>query len=79
MMKLPIQDRETAGRELVHALEDYREREHLVVLAAAKLDCHHGFKIVPGASHLFEEPGKLDIVQEAAADWFTDHLTGAQP
>lgn len=30
--------------------------------------------IVPGASHLFEEPGKLDEVARLAADWFTHHL-----
>jgi pimeloyl-ACP methyl ester carboxylesterase len=33
--------------------------------------------IVPGASHLFEEPGKLDEVARLAADWFTRHLCGA--
>lgn len=32
-MKLPIQDRIFAGRELARALDDYRNREHLVVLA----------------------------------------------
>lgn len=47
--------------------------------AAAKLNCRHEVKIVPGASHLFEEPGKLNIVQKAAADWFTDYLAGALP
>lgn len=47
--------------------------------AAAKLTCHHQIKIIPGASHLFEEPGKLDIVQQAAASWFTDYLTGTFP
>lgn len=31
--------------------------------------------IVPGASHLFEEPGKLDEVARLAADWFTRHLS----
>jgi putative phosphoribosyl transferase len=45
--------------------------------AADKLNCRHDVKIVPGASHLFEEPGKLAMVQEAAAEWFTDHLAGA--
>jgi pimeloyl-ACP methyl ester carboxylesterase len=30
--------------------------------------------IVPGASHLFEEPGKLDVVARLAADWFTYYL-----
>jgi pimeloyl-ACP methyl ester carboxylesterase len=30
--------------------------------------------IVPGAGHLFEEPGKLDEVARLAADWFARHL-----
>ena len=30
--------------------------------------------VVPGASHLFEEPGTLEVVGEAAADWFVQHL-----
>jgi putative phosphoribosyl transferase len=34
--------------------------------------------IVPGASHLFEEPGKLDEVARLAADWFARHLTAAR-
>jgi len=33
-------------------------------------------KIVPGASHLFEEPGKLKEVAQLAAEWFERHLTG---
>jgi pimeloyl-ACP methyl ester carboxylesterase len=32
--------------------------------------------VVPGASHLFEEPGALDQVALLAADWFTRHLRG---
>jgi pimeloyl-ACP methyl ester carboxylesterase len=31
-------------------------------------------KIIPGASHLFEEPGSLDRVALLAAQWFCDHL-----
>jgi len=31
-------------------------------------------KIVPGASHLFEEPGALDRVALLAAQWFRDHV-----
>ena len=31
--------------------------------------------IVPGASHLFEEPGALEQVAQLARDWFTGHLT----
>jgi putative phosphoribosyl transferase len=32
-------------------------------------------EIVPGASHLFEEPGALDIVARLASDWFKKYLT----
>lgn len=31
-------------------------------------------EIVPGATHLFEEPGTLERVAELAATWFTSHL-----
>jgi dienelactone hydrolase len=31
--------------------------------------------IVPGATHLFEEPGTLEEVAQLAADWFVNHLT----
>ncbi len=32
--------------------------------------------VVPGATHLFEEPGTLEQVAHLAADWFSRHLTG---
>jgi putative phosphoribosyl transferase len=35
--------------------------------------------IVPGASHLFEEPGTLDEVARLASDWFTRHLQRLTP
>ena len=31
--------------------------------------------VVPGATHLFEEPGSLERVAELARDWFLDHLS----
>jgi dienelactone hydrolase len=34
-------------------------------------------EIVPGATHLFEEPGTLDRVAELAGDWFASHLRPA--
>ncbi|HEX8944004.1 MAG TPA: dienelactone hydrolase family protein [Gemmatimonadaceae bacterium] len=34
--------------------------------------------IVPGATHLFEEPGALDRVSELALDWFDRYLAGAR-
>lgn len=33
--------------------------------------------LVPGATHLFEEPGTLDEVSRLAGDWFTRHLASA--
>jgi hypothetical protein len=30
--------------------------------------------VVPGATHLFEEPGALDEVAQLTADWFRQHL-----
>ncbi|MEH1166355.1 alpha/beta fold hydrolase [Micromonospora sp. CPCC 205539] len=32
-------------------------------------------RVIPGATHLFEEPGTLDEVAEQAGTWFTTHLT----
>ena len=36
-------------------------------------------EIVPGASHLFEEPGALEQVAALAARWFEDHLPPRTP
>ncbi len=35
--------------------------------------------VVPGASHLFEEPGALEEVSRRARDWFLRHLPAAMP
>jgi pimeloyl-ACP methyl ester carboxylesterase len=42
--------------------------------AAQQLRCEHRIAIVPGATHLFEEPGTLEAVAELATGWFVDHL-----
>ncbi|MBK5192333.1 MAG: dienelactone hydrolase family protein [Flavobacteriaceae bacterium] len=42
--------------------------------AYEKLQCERKFEIVPEASHLFEEPGKLEIVARLSADWFSKCL-----
>ncbi len=42
--------------------------------AAKKLNTEHDLVIVPGASHLFEEPGKLDVVADLARMWFAQHM-----
>ena len=40
--------------------------------AQMKRECK--IEIVPGATHLFEEPGALDKVAKLASDWFVDHI-----
>jgi putative phosphoribosyl transferase len=42
--------------------------------AHARLVCPKELVIVPGATHLFEEPGTLEQVAKLAADWFHRHL-----
>ena len=42
--------------------------------ALAQLRCEAELEIVPGATHLFEEPGTLERVAQLAIDWFTRHL-----
>jgi pimeloyl-ACP methyl ester carboxylesterase len=44
-------------------------------LALAALTVEKRLAVVPGATHLFEEPGALDEVQRLAAEWFVDHLS----
>ena len=46
--------------------------------AAARMTAEVELRIVPGATHLFEEPGALDDVIDAAWEWFQRHLTGAR-
>jgi dienelactone hydrolase len=42
--------------------------------AMEKLSCEKELEVVPGASHLFEEPGALERVSSAARDWFVRYL-----
>jgi putative phosphoribosyl transferase len=42
--------------------------------AIARLRCENRLVVIPGATHLFEEPGTLRAASEAARDWFTSHL-----
>jgi putative phosphoribosyl transferase len=55
--------------------------DHAVILlnraAYDQLRCEKQLVIVPGATHLFEEPGTLEEVARLARDWFTHHLAGA--
>jgi pimeloyl-ACP methyl ester carboxylesterase len=47
-----------------------RARSQMQPLIETKL------KVVPGASHLFEEPGALEHAARLARDWFQTHLDG---
>lgn len=47
--------------------------------AAALLACHHRLEVIPGAGHLFEEPGALEQVAQLAADWFARYLPAESP
>lgn len=43
--------------------------------AAAAITAECAIAVVPGATHLFEEPGALEQVAAVARDWFLDHVT----
>jgi alpha-beta hydrolase superfamily lysophospholipase len=45
--------------------------------ALQRLDTEKKLEIVPGATHLFEEPGALQQVSTLARDWFLKHLRRA--
>jgi len=44
--------------------------------ALRHLGCRRRLEVVPGATHLFEEPGALDSVAALASAWFEDALQG---
>ena len=45
--------------------------------AQQELRCDSKLAVIPGATHLFEEPGALPAVAELARDWFISHLAAA--
>lgn len=57
------------GAEDASLVEPHRE-------ALQRLHCEKLLVIVPGATHLFEEPGTLEEVARLAGDWFDAHLRG---
>ena len=63
----------TAPTLLIVGGED-REVLELNRRAAALLACPHRIEVVPGATHLFEEPGALEGVSRLAAAWFRRYL-----
>jgi len=46
--------------------------------ALSQLRCEARLTVVPGATHLFEEPGALQAVAELARDWFVTHLMASR-
>ncbi len=55
--------------------------DHVVIdlneQARAQMRCEVKIEIVPGATHLFEEPGALERVANLASDWFLLHAAGS--
>jgi len=43
-------------------------------MALKELTCQKELEIVPGATHLFEEPGAMEKVAELTQEWFLQHL-----
>lgn len=72
-LALPVLDRVRAPTLLVVGGHD-PEVLALNREALAALTCEKALAIVPGATHLFEEPGALEQVAELAAAWFLEHL-----
>jgi dienelactone hydrolase len=73
-LALPVLKRVKAPSLLIVGGLDYpvigMNREALDQLRVEK-----SLEIVPGATHLFEEPGTLEQVARLSRDWFTRHLT----
>jgi putative phosphoribosyl transferase len=47
--------------------------------ALGRLRCEKQLAIVPGATHLFEEPGALEEVVRLATNWFAEHFSRRPP
>jgi len=79
-------ERSDAGRRLADELRYLRGAPTLLIVGgsdeavlrlnrqAQQLTCETKLTVIPGASHLFEEPGTLEQVAELAIGWFTRHL-----
>lgn len=69
---IPALEKVIAPTLLIVGGEDYGVIE-LNEAAYAHMACEKKLKIIPGATHLFEEPGTLEQAAEAASDWFAGH------
>jgi putative phosphoribosyl transferase len=75
-LAIPVLDRVTAPTLLIVGGDDVPVIG-MNEQAQRHLRRENALEIVPGATHLFEEPGALERVSELASDWFTKHLTPA--
>ena len=58
---------------LIVGAEDHTVLD-LNMKAARRMHGVHRLQVVPGATHLFEEPGALEQVAAMAGDWFVEHI-----
>ena len=72
-LAMPVLERVRAPTLLIVGGHD-REVLALNRQALAALGADKALDIVPGATHLFEEPGALEQVAQLAGDWFLRHL-----
>jgi len=72
-MAEPILDEVTAPTLFIVGGKD-RQVLDLNRQALAKLETEKQLEVIPGAGHLFEEPGALDAVARLAREWFQRHL-----
>ena len=70
-----LRDVRSATLLLVGGLDDVVLDLNRQARAAIPAECE--LAVIPGATHLFEEPGTLERVAELARDWFVDHLKPA--
>jgi putative phosphoribosyl transferase len=72
-LAMPVLDKVTAPTLLIVGGWDEMVLE-LNRRAQRQLHCENELAVVPGATHLFEEPGTLAQAARLARDWFVDHL-----
>lgn len=74
---------ETLGKTVAPTLLLVGGRDTSVIAlnreAFARMNCEKQLRVIPGASHLFDEPGTLEQVAQQAAEWFEQHLPHASP
>ena len=67
-------DKGVNGSAATHFLPESRSPSVWFNGAEYKIETEKQLKIIPGATHLFEEPGALEEVARLAAEWFKKYL-----